>query len=125
MPAANWTIYIEEGSQFDLYAYKFDSECSAQSLSGYGAKFQIRTTRAATGVVLYEATVGSGLYIEPGSETGLVQVLLTVTVVNAPAETWEKAFYDLLVWPGTGSITSGAKRILEGVAYWKPSATRP
>lgn len=126
MSAAKWNRDIEENSQFDFYVTKYDSECTPQSVTGWGAKFQVRAERLVTSPVIYEASVGSGITVEPGGVTGMFHIQLTVPQVNSPGVSgWDRAYFDLVVWPADGSITDRAKRLVEGVATWKPAATHP
>lgn len=125
MGAARRDIDILENSQFDFYVKKRDSSCTPTDVTGYGAKFQVRETREATGQLLYEATVGNGITVQPSGETGLFHVQLTVPEVNSPQREWEKAYYDLVIWPPGGSIVDGAKRLVQGRATWGPAATHP
>ena len=125
MAAARWDIVIEEGSQFDLYVTIHDSQCSPKDITGYGARFEIRAEKDSESTVLYEAeTGGSGITVQPGGEAGLLHIQLTVAQVDAPGAAWTKGWHDLLVWPADGSITSKAKRHIEGRAEWSPAVTR-
>jgi len=115
MSAARHDIVIEDNSQFDFYITKEDSECVATDITGYGAKWQVRAAKASTSTVLFETTVGSGIIIQPSGETGKIRIQLTVAQVNAPGvATWGRGWHDLLIWPPTGSITDGAKKLVKG-----------
>jgi hypothetical protein len=125
MPAATHDIKIEENAQFDFYITKEDSECNPTDITGYGAKFQVRSERLSTSAVIYEATVGGGITIPTGTD-GLFIVSLTVTQVNSPGVVgWEKGHYDFVFWPSGGSISDQAKRLVEGRVTFKPAAVHP
>ena len=123
MSAAIWPIEIEENSQFDFYVKKMDSVCVPTDVTGYGAKFQVRAAKASTSPIIYEATVGSGITVQPSGNTGQFQITLIVSEVNGP--TWTTGFWNLVIWPVGGSETNQAKRLVEGRATWDPSVVHP
>jgi len=125
MPAADWDIEIEENVQFDFYVTKKDDNCVSSDVTGYGAKFQVRATRSSSATILYTATVGSGVTVQPSAVPGLFHIILTYAQVNAPGAAWTKAFFDFMIWPGGGSETDQVKKLVTGRATWMPAASHP
>ena len=126
MAAAKHDIVIEEGSTFDLYITEYMDHCTPRNLNGYGAKFQVRKLPRADSTILYEGSLDDGhIAIQPSGQTGMIHVHLPIEVVNNPAEEWDIAYWDLLIWDGSGNVNNGAKRLVEGKARWSPAVTRP
>lgn len=124
MAAARWDIVIEEESEFDLYVTLYDSACVKKNIDGWGALFQVRKEKSAVSPVLYEASSDDTIFVQPEDEIGLVHVKMYVMKVNNPAEPFEQAFWDLLMWPANGEAGGKSKRIVQGRAIWSPAVSR-
>lgn len=125
MAAAEWPITIEENSTFHFYIRKMVNKCTAQDITGWGARVQIREAKSPLSTILYEANAPAQISIQEGGELGLFHIALPITTINSPGALFTKAYWDMLVWDGTGSITSGAIRLIQGPVKWSAAVTHP
>lgn len=115
MPAANWTLPLEQGATFHTVL-----TLNALDLTGYTAALQVRRSHSAD-EVLFAMSTGpdpGGITITGGADS---TVDLYVPDETTAAFTWRRGVYDLELTSAGGEVT----RLLQGAAVVDPEVTRP
>ena len=122
MAAGQYSFTIEQGATVDFRIDYTDSNGDAVDLSNYEARMQIRNAKG--GATLYASlsssldACGTGLNMTPTSasvtlpkSSGSIGVFISAT--SSSAFTFDRAYYDLEIYSGSGNCTR-VDRILEG-----------
>lgn len=122
MAAGQYSFTIEQGATVDFRIDYTDSNGDAVDLSNYEARMQIRNTKG--GATLYASLssslgpCGTGLNMTPTSasvtlpkSSGSIGVF--ISAASSSAFTFDRAYYDLEIYSGSGNCTR-VDRILEG-----------
>ena len=122
MAAGQYSFTIEQGATVDFRIDYTDSNGDAVDLSNYEARMQIRNAKG--GATLYASlsssldACGSGLNMTPTSasvtlpkSSGSIGVF--ISAASSSAFTFDRAYYDLEIYSGSGNCTR-VDRILEG-----------
>lgn len=122
MAAGQYSFTIEQGATVDFRIDYTDSNGDAVDLSNYEARMQIRNAKG--GTTLYASlsssldACGSGLNMTPTSasvtlpkSSGSIGVF--ISAASSSAFTFDRAYYDLEIYSGSGNCTR-VDRILEG-----------
>tara|TARA_Y100000004_G_scaffold14832_1_gene15666 strand:+ start:797 stop:1195 length:399 start_codon:yes stop_codon:yes gene_type:complete len=122
MAAGQYSFIIEQGATVDFRIDYTDSNGDAVDLSNYEARMQIRNAKG--GTTLYASlsssldACGSGLNMTPTSasvtlpkSSGSIGVF--ISAASSSAFTFDRAYYDLEIYSGSGNCTR-VDRILEG-----------
>ncbi len=97
---AQWDIVIYSGSKYDVTLTVRNAAGAAQSLVGYSAKMQIRTTPETTGTPIMEALhsgADPNARLVLGGSAGTVQIIIPATVSSS--WTFTNAYYSLELLP--------------------------
>jgi len=121
MPAALWTITLEEGSDFDLQLL-YEDNCDPVDVTGYGAIFQIRNDPDAAALVT--ASVANSQITIAGT-TGQFDINIPAASVSAIRDLIDDdAKYTFIIWPTASTASVDPKRLLEGrVKYTRSYAS--
>ena len=106
MKAGRYDFEVDQGTAFDMIVAYKQEDGSAVDITGYTAKMIVRDYIG--GTALLTLTNGSGLTI--GNAEGFVQVVMTAT--QTAAFTFNKAVYDLEVYPA--GAAADAVKLLRG-----------
>ena len=122
MAAGQYSFIIEQGATVDFRIDYTDSNGDAVDLTNYEARMQIRNAKG--GTTLYASlsssldACGSGLNMTPTSasvtlpkSSGSIGVF--ISAASSSAFTFDRAYYDLEIYSGSGNCTR-VDRILEG-----------
>lgn len=122
MAAGQYSFTIEQGATVDFRIDYTDSNGDAVDLTNYEARMQIRNAKG--GTTLYASlsssldACGSGLNMTPTSasvtlpkSSGSIGVF--ISAASSSAFTFDRAYYDLEIYSGSGNCTR-VDRILEG-----------
>ncbi len=122
MAAGQYSFTIEQGATVDFRIDYTDSNGDAVDLTNYEARMQIRNTKG--GATLYASLssslgpCGTGLNMTPTSasvtlpkSSGSIGVF--ISAASSSAFTFDRAYYDLEIYSGSGNCTR-VDRILEG-----------
>ena len=122
MAAGQYSFTIEQGATVDFRIDYTDSNGDAVDLTTYEARMQIRNAKG--GTTLYASlsssldACGSGLNMTPTSasvtlpkSSGSIGVF--ISAASSSAFTFDRAYYDLEIYSGSGNCTR-VDRILEG-----------
>lgn len=122
MAAGQYSFTIEQGATVDFRIDYTDSNGDAVDLSNYEARMQIRNAKG--GATLYASlsssldACGTGLNMTPTSasvtlpkSSGSIGVF--ISAASSSAFTFDRAYYDLEIYSGSGNCTR-VDRILEG-----------
>lgn len=114
MAAGNYTIKIDQGSDFSLVVEWKDPAGAPINMTGFSAKMDIRD-RAGDPDLIDSFSVGSGLTI-----TGAAgRVTLSITASESSAWDFDRAVYDLEVTSGGGAKT----RLIQGAVLLSREVT--
>ena len=122
MAAGQYSFTIEQGATVDFRIDYTDSNGDAVDLTNYEARMQIRNAKG--GATLYASLssslgpCGTGLNMTPTSasvtlpkSSGSIGVF--ISAASSSAFTFDRAYYDLEIYSGSGNCTR-VDRILEG-----------
>ncbi len=122
MAAGQYSFIIEQGATVDFRIDYTDSNGDAVDLTNYEARMQIRNAKG--GTTLYASlsssldACGTGLNMTPTSasltlpkSSGSIGVF--ISAASSSAFTFDRAYYDLEIYSGSGNCTR-VDRILEG-----------
>lgn len=122
MAAGQYSFTIEQGATVDFRIDYTDSNGDAVDLTNYEARMQIRNAKG--GTTLYASlsssldACGTGLNMTPTSasvtlpkSSGSIGVF--ISAASSSAFTFDRAYYDLEIYSGSGACTR-VDRILEG-----------
>lgn len=122
MAAGQYSFTIEQGATVDFRIDYTDSNGDAVDLTNYEARMQIRNAKG--GTTLYASLssslgpCGTGLNMTPTSasvtlpkSSGSIGVF--ISAASSSAFTFDRAYYDLEIYSGSGNCTR-VDRILEG-----------
>jgi len=112
MATTNYTLYINQGSDFAQTLTAYDSTGTARDITGYTGKAQLRRSYASTSNVEFTINIAS-----PTSGN------VVVTLSNAATANlkYGRYLYDLEL---TKTSSSTIERLYEGIAVIYPQITR-
>ena len=116
MKPAGYDIEIIQGQTFARAVVWKDSDGEPIDLTGYGARMQVRRSKASPDV-LFELTTANGRVAIDGAAG---KVTLTITAEESAAFTWRRGVYDLELEAGDGVV----RRLLEGAVEVNREVTR-
>lgn len=121
MPAPDWPITLEEGSDFDLEVSWESADCSPKPVTGYGAAFEIRNDPDDTNALL-TASVANGRISIAGPD-GRFSINVPAVSVDAIRDliNTDVCRYTMVVWPSAASPAVNPKRLLEGAVDYTRS----
>lgn len=117
MLAGQHDFVMEQGSKFERLIQWNDANGSPHTLVGYSAAMKIRANK---GDVTPIASYTSAAELVLGGVNGTIQITVTATVTAG--YTFDRAFYDLEVFPT--AVTASTIRILEGVITLSREVTK-
>lgn len=116
MPAAEYDIYIEQGSTFMLSMVWKDSGDTPVDVTGYKARMQVRKSHGSDDIQL-DGSSDTGEIVLGGS-AGTIEVAFSAS--DTAALTITGGVYDLEVEDAAGKVT----RLLQGAAEISKEVTR-
>lgn len=121
MPAGNLDLIIEKGAKKEIIINYKDSGGNPISLASYKCRMQSRATISSTEVIFQVTTdPGDGIILEPGAETGRIDVFIGASITDDIVET--NGVYDIELYnPGD---PDDVIRLLEGFIEFKEQVTR-
>lgn len=122
MPAQSLDLVIEKGSKKAITVYYKDSSGVAIDLSSYEARMQAREKiDDATTIFDLSSTGGTPeITIEPGGETGRIDILIGATTTTAITQ--DTGVYDLEIYDPLD--TDDVSRLLQGYIEFRDEVTR-
>ena len=123
MPAEKLDIILETNADFEWNFRLETSACSIISLSGYGAKLEIRDH--VEGALILSASHNT--YINVNTTTDEFEVDIPQSAIDAVRETFRnnkwRGVWDLVVFPGASTETVDPIALVEGKVRYRVGST--
>lgn len=121
MPAQLYNITIEQKATFELAITWTEDDGAPINLTGYTAKFSVRTGYDGDEILSVTDTPTSDGGITLGGADGTIQVELKPEYTALLPSSTERYVYDLVLKSGGGKVY----RLINGTAFISPGVTNP
>ena len=118
VPAPEWPITLEEGSDFDLEVTWESADCSPKPVTGYGATFEVRNNPDDASPLITASVANSQITI--AGADGRFSINVPAASVDAILDLIDTDYcrYTMIIWPSAASPAVDPKRLIQGpVAY--------
>lgn len=121
MAAALHDIVIEEGVDYILSVKWYDEDGNLEDVEGYGAEFILKPNKendTSASVKITHTSTSDGV-VTVNNEDGEFLIQVDRSAIEKLA--FKKGYWQLDVWPSSGSPLSNRQRLVKGKSYIEPS----